>query len=737
MFLLATAFRAKKHPSRVPVRAKTLNGKHRICQNSRMVAFAPIAGMRRSVLPGMRPWLVLLALVALALPAVTQALEIRMTAASVDYQNYLLAGLTVSLKDGLANLHIDSVAAKDDPGVALRDVTVRCDDFAVGSEPACAGAPWSALLLHQEAGWRLPVAGVTEGFSSSPDGWAFQTSLGSGKLSARLALQADAGQLQATLGWDEQPISAFAAALPLPEPFGWAGAGTSKGRIALLWPSAGDPTAEFQLATSGLSFDSPDGRFAAEGLALKVAGTARTGEPLSVDAYGEIAGGALLIDNFYTAFDEGAVQWSVRASKQGTALQLSKLQLSDGRSLDVQAEAQLDFGNPLASLRYRVSHFEMHFPEAYQRYIESMASAWTLDGLAMTGSLSWSGTGRIGAPASGALEVEDLSIVDSKRGRFAVTGLAAHIQPGKEGAESRFSWRGLLLRRVNLGAGEAQVAAEPGGFSLTSPLRLDVLGGSVALETLQVSLPGSDAAAAAEPQIRLYATLDQLDMLRLTRALGWPDFEGSISGRIPGVTLKDGVLAVEGTIEFNVFDGQVLLSGLRIERPFGVLPSLAADLDASNLDLQLLTHTFSFGNISGRMSGFVHDLRMLDWKPVAFDAWMGTPPQEAGSHRISRQAVKHLTTIGGGSATAALSGPVLKLFNNFSYKRLGLGCRLQNNVCEVRGLDDDQASVLIMEGSGVPKIMIRAFNRRMDWPTLLAGLSAASAGESIRIGDKP
>ncbi len=197
------------------------------------------------------------------------------------------------------------------------------------------------------------------------------------------------------------------------------------------------------------------------------------------------------------------------------------------------------------------------------------------------------------------------------------------------------------------------------------------------------------------------------------------------------------MLAVEGQIEFKVFAGQIVLSGLRIERPFGVLPSLAADLEARDLDLQQLTHTFSFGGISGRMSGFVHELRMLDWQPVAFDAWFGTPEQEAGSHKISRQAVNHLTTIGGGGATAALSGPVLKLFNNFSYKRLGLGCRLQNNICEVRGLDDDASSVLIMEGAGVPKIMIRAFNRQMDFPTLVAGLTAASQGESIKIGDKP
>ena len=77
----------------------------------------------------------------------------------------------------------------------------------------------------------------------------------------------------------------------------------------------------------------------------------------------------------------------------------------------------------------------------------------------------------------------------------------------------------------------------------------------------------------------------------------------------------------------------------------------------------------------------------------------------------------------------------MKMFNNFSYRRLGLGCRLHNNVCELSGISEDDVSVLIMEGAGLPKIMIRAYNRSLDWPQLIAGLTAASDGDGIRVGD--
>ena len=46
-------------------------------------------------------------------------------------------------------------------------------------------------------------------------------------------------------------------------------------------------------------------------------------------------------------------------------------------------------------------------------------------------------------------------------------------------------------------------------------------------------------------------------------------------------------------------------------------------------------------------------------------------------------------------------------------------------------------SVLLMEGAGVPRITVRAWNRQVDWPQMVANLGAISSGESVRIGDAP
>jgi hypothetical protein len=520
----------------------------------------------------------------------------------------------------------------------------------------------------------------------------------------------------------------------LPE-LDWISRGYIDAEIKFRQPPDSPPEITVQLGVGNLGFDSPDGRFAAEALSVDLELSALLSEWSSPAISGTIRSGELLIDDLYRDFSDGAMEVALQPQWRDGKLDLRSFRLSDHHSLNVEGRVLLDSRSGSNSWKVEISKLELEFPGAYERYIEPVAAAWTLNGLAVTGRIAWSGQWSGGEFSSGDLGITDLSIVDTQRRRFAITGLDARMRPGDHAFDSRLAWRGLLLGRINLGQGEVALDSEPGKFAIVQPLVLDVLDGRLNLHELSVLLPGGSGDAAGEPDIHLRADLEELDMEQLTAAFGWPSFAGKISGRIPGVRFEDGVLEVEGEIGVNVFDGLIMLEDLRIERPFGVLPSLAANVELENLDLDLLTSTFSFGRISGRIDGYVRDLRMLDWKPVAFDAWLGTPKNQKGSKGISRQAVNHLTTLGGGSATTALTSPLMRLFNNFSYKRLGLGCRMQNNICEVRGVSEDNVSVLIMEGAGVPKITIRVFNRSVDWPQLLAQLVAASEGESIKIGD--
>src|SRR5690606_327061 len=135
---------------------------------------------------------------------------------------------------------------------------------------------------------------------------------------------------------------------------------------------------------------------------------------------------------------------------------------------------------------------------------------------------------------------------------------------------------------------------------------------------------------------------------------------------------------------------------------------------------------------SGRLFGTINGLRLVDWSPVAFDAWLRTK----GGGRMSYNAVNDLTSIGGGGMSAGLQTMALKLFDTFGYRALGLRCRLRDQVCAMGGIepvpaaaDSATAGYTIVEGSGVPRITIVGHRRRVDWPTLVSRLQEATQGQ--------
>jgi hypothetical protein len=79
---------------------------------------------------------------------------------------------------------------------------------------------------------------------------------------------------------------------------------------------------------------------------------------------------------------------------------------------------------------------------------------------------------------------------------------------------------------------------------------------------------------------------------------------------------------------------------------------------------------------------------------------------------------------------AGLQAQALRLFDDFGYARLGLGCRLRENVCQMSGVDSAGDGYTIVQGAGLPRIQVVGFRRRVDWPTLVARLKAATEGQA-------
>ncbi len=213
-----------------------------------------------------------------------------------------------------------------------------------------------------------------------------------------------------------------------------------------------------------------------------------------------------------------------------------------------------------------------------------------------------------------------------------------------------------------------------------------------------------------------------ISMDKLSVMLGMPKMLGTLSGMIPKVSYEDGQMTVDGALLFKVFDGTVVASQLKFADPFGRAPRLSGHLNMRRLNLDALTHTFSFGNVQGLIDVDVNGLVMQNWQALQFDARIAS---STGSYRkkISQKAVQNISALGGSGAVAAIQRGVVGAFENFGYKQISWTCTLRNDVCVMGGVAKPAGGAYtLIAGGGIPAINVIGYNQYVSWRELVTRL---------------
>jgi hypothetical protein len=259
------------------------------------------------------------------------------------------------------------------------------------------------------------------------------------------------------------------------------------------------------------------------------------------------------------------------------------------------------------------------------------------------------------------------------------------------------------------------------------PTKLPILDGALAIDTLAMGNLG-----ASNMEVTFEGEVQPISMPRLAKVFGWPEFQGTLAAKIPEVKLKDNVLTIGGNVESQVFGGRVTGSDIRIQDPLGRYPQFFADVRARDLDLGLVTQTFEVGSITGRLEADVLNLQLYAWTPVSFDARLATPKGDKSRHRISAKAVSSLSNVGGGGGgvVSALQSGVLRFFDDYSYEKLGITCKLRNDICEMSGVEPTGIGYYIVKGAGIPRIDIVGNAGRVRWSQLMSSIATTTYGEA-------
>lgn len=481
------------------------------------------------------------------------------------------------------------------------------------------------------------------------------------------------------------------------------------------------------IAVTGLGLDSADGSIAAEG--IRAAGQVR-GEVKDVDTTLDLAlelrGGEVLLGALYAALPETPVELGLQVREAGPGTwQLQALRWRDPGVMELSGSARLQATGESMLQQLQLSYSIPSLALAQARYFESLMASLGLSGFTLTGAVK--GQLELADADWQAIDLHlDAVGVGDEQNRFVSEDLSGdlRLRHGKAAAASQLAWQSVSLYGLALGPASLSLDSAEGGLALKAPVAIPLFGGTVRMRTFDY-LPGDE-----DDHLDLALALERVDLAALSTAFGWPAFAGTVSGDLPGVRLRGNHLEFEGGLSAQLFDGQVQVSQLSMERPFGVAPMLAASIEFKGLDLEPLTAAFDFGEITGRLDGHIRDLRLLDWEPAAFDAAFHTVKTSGVRQRISQRAVRDLTEVGGGGIAAGLQAQMLKTFSSFGYSRIGLSCVLANNVCTMAGVEAaNNGGYIIVDGSGLPRVNVIGHQRKVDWPVLLGRLKAATEGQ--------
>ena len=478
------------------------------------------------------------------------------------------------------------------------------------------------------------------------------------------------------------------------------------------------------------AMDTEDGSIAAADLDASIDVDARIGQSDHITIGGRLDGGELLWGTTYLALEQRRIDLRLAAEhREGEGWRLPEVYWSDPGILVVDANATLAADSNLDTLDLR-----LHSPDLTplrDAYLSGWLGMAGLAGLELAGAMDGSVHMRGGDLADAELRLHEVSLNDTE-GRFMFAGVEGTVALSSGvPVASALQWRDGAVHGLAFGAARLPFHSDQGSVRLREPVEVPILGGKLRLSHLLLRPPATGLGSA----FRFGLALQDLDVAQLSQALDWPAFTGTLSGSIPDAQYHDERLTLDGGLEMKLFGGRVAMSALSMERPFGVLPTLSANIVFDDIDLLALTGAFDFGSISGKLDGSIADLRLVGWEAVAFDAHLVSDPHRDVRQRISQRAVEDLTSVGGASFVNSLQAQLLGFFEDFGYARLGIGCKLANEVCTMDGLAPAGDGFVIVEGSGIPRLTVLGFNRRVDWPTLLERLAAVGTGEVKAVVD--
>ena len=207
---------------------------------------------------------------------------------------------------------------------------------------------------------------------------------------------------------------------------------------------------------------------------------------------------------------------------------------------------------------------------------------------------------------------------------------------------------------------------------------------------------------------------------------------GKLEGAFPEISIQGGDLSAEGGIQIQVWDGEVSLKDFWGERMLSKRRRLGFEVNMRDLNMELVTQSFSFGQMGGVLEGEVKNLAFSFGQPESFDLQIRSVPRRGIKQYVDAKAVANLSILSSG-----VQAPLLPWFKYYPYSKLGISCKLENDVFTLRGtIVEGETEYLVKRGflRGI-NVINRNPDNRIPWKDMVQriGRIVTPEGDKIRV----
>lgn len=149
----------------------------------------------------------------------------------------------------------------------------------------------------------------------------------------------------------------------------------------------------------------------------------------------------------------------------------------------------------------------------------------------------------------------------------------------------------------------------------------------------------------------------------------------------------------------------------------------------TDIDLEEASRSFKFGQMGGIIQGNITNLVFSFGQPEKFELSIRSLKKRGIKQYVNAEAVNNLSILSTGTAFPFRRG-ILQFFRYFPYDKLGIYCKLENDIFTLRGtIRQNGVEYLIKRGLfGGINVINQNPENRIRWKQMLGRLKAISQG---------